>query len=124
MEFALKQKVTVFYQLIPIFLSMFMLSAHYLRYANMIGLVTCIMVPFLLFIRNKVVVRIIQFSLLVAIYIWIDTLLNLISIREQLGQDWERMAIIFAGVILFTLLSGLVFYTKTLRKRYGLVKGF
>ncbi|MCW8894739.1 MAG: hypothetical protein OQK48_06670 [Sulfurimonas sp.] len=120
----MKQKLIVFLQLLPIVLSMLILSAHYLRYANMVEVAICLMLPFLLFIKSKIVVRILQLALVVAAFVWVDTVLNLINIREHIGHAWTRMAIILGGVILFTLSSGFVFYTKTLRERYGLVKGF
>lgn len=120
----MKQKLIIFSQLLPIILSMLILSAHYLRYANMVEVAICILLPFLLFFKSKIVVRVLQLSLVVAAFIWADTVLNLIAMREQIGYAWTRMAIILGGVILFTLSSGFVFYTKTLRERYGLVRGF
>ena len=120
----MKQRLIVFFQLLPVILSMLILSAHFLRYANMVEVAVCILLPFLLLIRKKFVVRILQFALVVAAFVWVDTVMNLIAMREQIGYAWTRMAIILGGVILFTLTSGFVFYTKTLRERYGLKKGF
>ncbi|MCF6310243.1 MAG: hypothetical protein L3J19_07220 [Sulfurimonas sp.] len=119
----MKQRLIVFSQLLPVILSMLILSAHFLRYANMVEVAICIALPFLLLLRRKIVVRILQLALVIAAVLWADTVMNLIAMREQIGYAWTRMAIILGGVILFTLSSGFVFYTKTLRERYGLVKG-
>lgn len=89
----------------------------------MVEVAICIALPFLLLFRSKIVVRILQLALVVAAVLWADTVMDLIAMREQIGYAWTRMAIILSGVILFTLSSGFVFYTKTLRERYGLVKG-
>ena len=119
----MKQRLIVFIQLLPVILSMLVLGAHYLRYANMTEVAVCVLLPFLLLLRRRFVVRVFQIALLIAAFIWTDTVLNLVEMRQQIGYAWTRMAIILAGVILFTLASAFVFYTKTLRARYGIVKG-
>lgn len=118
----MKQRLLIFVQLLPVILSMFILGAHFLRYYNMVEVAICIGLPFLLFVRRKFVVWTVQAALLVAAGIWVDTVLNLVDMRQQLGAAWMRMAFIIGGVTLFTLASMFVFYTKTLRVRYGLLK--
>ena len=119
----MKQKLIVFVQLLPVILSILILSAHFLRYSAMIEVAVCILLPFVLIYRSKTSVRILQFALVVGAVIWIDTIMNLVSMREQLGHAWTRMAFILSGVVIFTLSSSFVFYTKTLRARYNLKKG-
>ena len=118
----MKQRLLVFFQLLPVILSMFILSAHFLRYYNMVEVAICIGLPFLLFIRRKYIVWILQAGLLVAVGVWITTVMNLVEMRQHLGAAWMRMAFILGGVILFTLASAFVFYMKTLKARYGLLK--
>lgn len=122
LECAMKQKFIVFFQLLPVILSMLILGAHYLRYANMVEVAVCVGLPFLLLIRSRIVVRILQAALLVTAGIWINTVLNLVEMRQHLGAAYMRMALILCGVTLLALASMFVFYTKTLRARYGLVK--
>jgi hypothetical protein len=103
---------------------MLMIATHFLRYANMTAVIISLLIPLLLFVRKKFIVRVIQITLVVVAFLWIDTVMNLIAMREQIGYAWTRMAIILGGVVLFTIASGSVFYTKTLRERYGIFKGF
>lgn len=118
----MKQKLLVFFQLLPAILSMLLLGAHFLRYYNMVEVAVCAGLPFLLFIRRRFVVWVFQAALLVAAAIWVDTVLNLVEMRQQLGTAWMRMAFILGGVIVFTLMSAALFFTKTLRARYGMKK--
>jgi hypothetical protein len=63
--------------------------------------------------------RLLQVLLLLGALEWLRTLYMFAQMRIAFEQPWTRLAIILGAVALFTALSGLVFRTKTLRKRYA-----
>lgn len=62
-------------------------------------------IPFLLFWKTKISVRIIQISLLLSAFEWIRTMILLINIRIETNENWIRMAIILGFVTILNLLS-------------------
>ena len=63
-----------FIKLIPIYLSSLALSAHFLRGWNIIFAFLCLIIPFLLLIPRKWVVRVIQIFLVLGACEWIITM--------------------------------------------------
>jgi len=108
-----------FLRLLPVFISLALLAAHFLR----AGQTALVAVSLLLFIpmlfRNAWVPRLIQLVLVLGAVEWLRTLYNVAQIRMDMGMPWTRLAIILGGVALFTALSALVFRSKALRKRYS-----
>ncbi len=106
--------------LTPVILSLLALGAHCLR----LGIPGLIVLPLgvlgLLFFRRPWAARIAQVTLLLGGLEWIRSTLAYVSVRQDLGQPWLRLALILGGVSLFTLLSSLVFRSRTLRRRYRL----
>lgn len=104
--------------MLPFIFSALLLAAHFLR-ASEYGLVAlCLAFPFLLFIRRLWVVRVIQVFLLVGSAVWVATAVNLVKMRQELGQPWVRSAVILGCVALFTAASALVFRSRRLRQIY------
>ena len=106
------------FKLLPVIISFLLLAAHFLRYGDSPMMAISLIVPILLFIKNKWVPRVIQLCLAMGALEWLSTTYFLIQERKSTGTDWHRLAIIMSLVALFTLLSGLVFRNKTLRERY------
>jgi hypothetical protein len=108
-----------FVRLIPAFLSLLLLSAHFFR----AGQTVLMVIPLLLFIplafRQAWVPRLIQVVLLVGAIEWLRTIYSVAQYRIAHGDDWQRMAAILGAVALFTALSSLVFRSKGLRERYS-----
>ena len=77
-------------------------------------------IPFLLFWKTKISVRIIQISLLLSAFEWIRTMILLINIRIETNENWIRMAIILGFVSILNLLSILLFHSKDMKKIYHL----
>ena len=75
--------------------------------------------PMLLLVRDSWVPRLMQVLLLLGAMEWLRTLFVIANMRITYDQPWVRMAIILGAVALFTALSGLVFRSKALRKRYA-----
>ena len=105
-------------KLIPIYISALLLGAHFMRLGFYPVVALCVLFPFLLFIKNKWIVRTIQIILILGAIEWIRTLYVFASEREEMGEPWTRLAIILGSVALFTGCSSLVFLFKSLRKRY------
>ncbi len=105
---------------IPIIFSFLMLAAHFSRLGNNIIAVLIILTPFLLFIKKAFIARIIQIVLIAGAAEWIRAMFYYIDIRKGIGEDWTRLAIILSAVSLFTLLSALIFQTKSMKKTYEL----
>jgi len=107
-----------FVRLLPVILSFLILAAHFSRAEGLVMAAFCLIIPLLLFYRNRWVPRIMQLFLVLAAFEWIRTTLLLVSERQAQGQPWLRMGIILGGVAVFTLLSVLIFKNKKLALRY------
>jgi hypothetical protein len=112
----------IIFRLLPVILCFTMLAAHFSRAGLFPFVVLSLGIPFLLFIRKPWVARIIQAFLLLGAIEWIRAMMGYIEIRKTTGDDWARLAIILISVSLLTVLSGLVFRGKLLKKRYRLDK--
>jgi len=106
-------------KLLPLIISFVLLSAHFYRSGLVIASGFCIAMPLLLLVRDSWVPRLLQVLLLLGALEWLRTLYSFAQMRIAFEQPWTRLAIILGAVALFTALSGLVFRTKTLRKRYA-----
>ena len=116
----MKTRILTFIQLLPVLFSLLLLAAHFFR-AGIIPLVVLLLLfPIGLLIRRTVVVRIFQIVLILGSIEWIRTIFLLVLIREQTNQPWVRLAVILGLVALFTFTSSFVFFSKTLKARYGL----
>jgi len=105
---------------IPVILSFLILAAHSSRADSNIIAVLILIMPFLLFIKKAFIARIIQIALIAGAAEWIKAMFYYIDIRKETGEDWTRLAIILSAVSLFTLLSALIFQTKSMKKIYKL----
>ncbi len=118
----MKKCLIAFAQLIPVIISALLTGAHFLRAGNHIFVIVCFVLPFGLFIRHPLSARVVQIALLLATMEWIRTTFSLIAARSEMGLSWTRLAFILGTVACFTFLSALVFFTRTLRERYKLMK--
>lgn len=107
-----------FVRLIPVFLSLLLLSAHFFR----AGQVVLMVIPLLLLIplafRQAWVPGMVQVVLWLGAIEWLRMIYSVAQYRIAHGDDWHRMAVILGAVALFTALSSLVFRSAGLRKRY------
>ena len=107
-------------KLIPVYLSAILLGAHFMKTGIYPLVFFSVLFPFLLFIKNKWIVRLIQFILILGAIEWLRSLYFYISEREMTGEPWGRLAIIICSVSLFTAGSSLIFLLKSLKRRYRL----
>ncbi len=115
-----KKHMKTFFTTLPLIFSCLLSAAHFYRSGALVLTVISIMVPLLLFSKNRLVPKIITVALFLAVCEWIRTLFSFIERYQAAGISWTRLAIILAGVALFTALSALVFKTKTMKKRYSI----
>jgi len=106
-------------RLVPVILSFLLLGAHFYRSGLPIGAGFCVVLPLFLLVRDSWVTRMIQILLLLGALEWLRTLFVIANMRIAYDQSWIRMAVILGAVALFTALSGLVFRSRALRKRYA-----
>ncbi len=108
-----------FVRLLPVILSAIIMAAHFSRAGMDVVAIVCLMLPFLLFIRERWIARAFQVLLVLGMFVWIHAAYNLIQLRQAMGEPWGRLAIILGIVALFTALSALVFQSKSLKERYS-----
>ncbi len=108
-------------QLIPVVLSLLVLGAHFLRYGwTFLFVAVVVLLVAVLTIHRPWAARTAQTVLVLGSLEWLRTLFFLARARFDAGQPAVRMIVILGAVAAFTLLSALVFQTRTLRRLYGL----
>jgi len=114
----------IFLGFLPVIFSTLLLSAHFFRAQNLTLALLSFLFPLVLIFKKKWAAQAMQVLLILSALEWFRTLLDLIAVRNFMGESWTRMAVILGSVALFTGGSALVFsYNQLLRKRYGLEKG-
>jgi hypothetical protein len=116
----MKKSLLTFLQLLPVCLSLLVLAAHFLRSAHFIAAAICIMLTFIVFVYKPYAARLAQIALLIGTFEWIATTLALSAERSAVGAPALRMQIILGSVASVCFLSIFVFYSRTLRERFGL----
>lgn len=109
-------------RLFPVILSFFILAAHFYRAGHNVLVITCIVMPFLLFVKKPLSVRILQIALIAGSVEWLRSMFVFIEIRQQFGMPYARLAIILGAVAAVTALSALVFQSRPMKKLYKLDK--
>ena len=104
---------------LPIFLSSLLIAAHFYRSGSGLLAVICVLVPFLLLSKSPWIPRVIGVFLLLAAAEWMRTMYVFIEQYQAAGVSWYRLAIILSAVILFTVLSSLLFRTSAMKNRYS-----
>ncbi len=107
-------------QLVPVFLSLVVLGAHFLRSGNLLMVALVFGLMALLFVARPWAARIVQAALLIGAAEWIRTLYLIVMWRLHAGEPVVRLMLILASVALLTALSALVFRSARLRRRYAL----
>jgi len=106
-------------QLVPVVLSLLVLGAHFLRAGNPLLLIVLLVLA-LLGVRRPWAARVVQTTLVIGALEWCRTLFNLAFERINERQPAGRLVVILGSVALVTLLSSLIFQTRTARRVYKL----
>lgn len=109
-------------RLLPVILSMLVLTAHFYRAGQLLLAGGALLALGLLSIRRPLAARLLQGLLMAGAAEWLATAVGLVMFRQAQGLPWLRLAMILGLVALCTLLSALVFQTNGLKSRYRLGK--
>jgi hypothetical protein len=90
---------------VPIVLSFLALAAHFLRGGHIVGVVVCLLLPFLLGVRRVWAAWVLRGALAMAGLWWVRILAGIAAERRSLGEPWLRMALILGGVAVIAWLS-------------------
>jgi hypothetical protein len=90
-----------------------------MRFGNEVGVIGCIVLLGLLFLRKPWVARLMQVALIAGAFEWAYSLYYIVQARLAQGIPFTRLAIILGSVIAVTLLSALLFESKTMKQIYG-----
>ncbi len=116
----MKSFFSILGRLVPVILSFLILGAHFSRNDHYVLVLLALAMIGLLFIRKPLIARIIQAALLLGGIEWLRSMFGYIAQRKETGEDWTRLAIILSIVAIFTVLSGLVFFSKRIKAHYKL----
>ncbi len=95
-----------------------LLGAHFLRAGHFLMVAVCVAAPLLFFYRRRWSLIALQLLAYCATATWVAVAIDLVQMRQQLGQRWTAAAIILGSVALFTLISGLLLNSRKITSRY------
>jgi len=95
-----------------------LLGAHFYRAGNFALVGLCVAAPFLFFLRKRGSLLALQLLAYAATATWLMAALRLVEMRQQMGRPWTVAALILGAVALFTLVSGLLLNSRTIKERY------
>jgi len=95
-----------------------LLGAHFLRAGNLALVALCLAAPLLFAWRSRWSLIALQVLAYCATASWIAVAMQLVQMRQQLGQPWTVAVIILGSVALLTLLAGLLLNSRAIRLRY------
>ena len=95
-----------------------LIAAHFLRIAAYIPMLICLAAPFLLFVKKRWSVLVIQALTVVAAVIWLLTLYGIIQQRIFEGRSWIASGIILGAAAGYTLLSGWLLNSPVVKEQY------
>ena len=109
--------------LLPTILSFLFLAAHFMHHdgGNMVLTVVAALMPLLLFIRARFILRAFQGLLVLAAAEWLLTLPEVIAIKRQGGGPVMIDVYILSGVAAFNLLAAMLLQNRRLKARYPLL---
>jgi len=99
-------------------LAALLLGAHFLRAGNFLMVAVCVASPLLFLYRRRWSLIALQLLAYCASATWIAVAIDLVQMREQLGQRWTAAAIILGSVALYTLIAGLLLNSRRITARY------
>jgi hypothetical protein len=97
---------------------MILLAAHFSRQDSNIVAVICVLLPFLLLLKKKIILTLFQLLLFLGVVEWIRTLMMYIEERQITGEDYGTLTIIISSVALFTFISAVLLSAGKVRFAY------
>ena len=93
-------------------------AAHFLRAFSIIPMLICLAAPFLLFIKKRWSLVTVQALTVIAAIIWLFTLNGIVQQRIFEGRSWTVSAIILGVVTGYTLLTGWLLNSPSVKENY------
>ncbi len=103
---------------LSIILAAILIAAHFLRSFSLIPMAICLFAPFLLMIKKRWSLIMLQLLTISAALIWLITLYGIIQERVFEHRSWMASAIILGIVALFTLFAGWLLNSQEIKERY------
>jgi len=103
---------------LPIILAAILIAAHFLRSFSLLPMGLCLAAPFLLLIKKRWSLRMLQLLTIPAAAIWLFTLSGIIQQRTFEGRSWTASAIILGVVTLFTLFAGWMLGSAQIKEQF------
>lgn len=105
-------------RVILVVLSSILIGAHFLRHGNLILMLLCIAMPFLLLSRRRWVLIVMQCLLYGAALLWLFFMRVLVLQRMAEQMRFRGVIVILGSVAIFTLISGLLLNSRVMKERY------
>ncbi|WP_029898749.1 4Fe-4S binding protein [Desulfohalovibrio reitneri] len=104
---------------LPALLSCLLFGAHALRWGDP-GLTACMLLLSAAVVMRRPWLRpVLAAALAWGLFVWLDTAVELTSVRRMLGQDWGRMAAILGGVFLLDAAALLALLSPLGHRAFG-----
>jgi hypothetical protein len=94
------------------------IAAHFLRTFTIVPMLLCLAAPFILFIKKRWSLRVVQVLTVIAAAIWLLTLDGIIQQRLFEGRSWIASGIILGVVAGYTLLTGWLLNSPVVKEKY------
>jgi len=105
-------------RIILLALAAILITAHFLRSFSILPMLICLAAPFLLFIKKRWSLIIVQALTVLATIIWLFTLNDIIQQRIFEGRSWTASAIILGVAAGYTLLTGWLLSNPSIKEKY------
>jgi hypothetical protein len=105
-------------RVVAVILVFLILGVHFLREGNLTLMFICFFVPFLLLIKRRWSLIVIQVCTYGGGFVWLYTMVLLVQERMLLGSSWVRMAVILSVVAMFTGITGALLHASFIEERY------
>jgi hypothetical protein len=99
-------------------LAAILIAAHFLRSFAIIPMLICLAAPFILLIKRRWSLITVQALTVVAAVIWLSALNGIIQQRVLEGRSWTASAIILGVVTGYTLLTGWLLNSPSVKEKY------
>ncbi|MGA1875381.1 MAG: hypothetical protein ACMUIA_07225 [bacterium] len=104
--------------IIAVVFSCLLLGSHFLRSGHPLFTLLCVFLPFLLLIKRRWILLMVQLFMYAGGLIWIHTAIHVMRKRIIMGLPWSKPVIILGLVAGFTIFSGLLLHVKGVKERY------
>ncbi len=107
-------------RIIPYSFMILLLAAHFSRANNNILALVVLLIPFLLFVKQKWVIQTLEIVAYLSAVAWLYGAYQYIQIRIATGDDWMRLLAIMGIVALYSAWTGFFLRSPKIREKYGI----